>query len=161
MTVQTPKKRDGEDDLAILFPERQAPVAGVTVTMREFRWVEGLRLQALIGPIVTKLCELAEQDHLMESASLEALFAEHATALPLLIATACDQPVEWVESLSDEDGRKLRLLWWTVNVPFFVTRVSERLIAHQLNQLDGSTSSPSSSVPDMTPNDLGSTRVVN
>lgn len=153
--------KDGGDDLAILFPERQASIAGMLITMREYRWVEGLRLQALIAPIVEQLASLAEQGRLMESAALDALFGDHADALPLLIATACDQPVEWVAALSDRDGRNLRLLWWTVNVPFFVRHVTDCLLARQLAALDGATSSPASPAPDTTPSGSATTRVVN
>jgi hypothetical protein len=140
-------KDDGGDDLAILFPDRGVVIAGVAVTMREFRWVEGLRLQSLIAPIVGRLADLAEQGKLMEAAALDALFMEQAEVLPLLIATACDQPVEWVNTLSDRDGSNLRLLWWTVNVPFFVPRVSDELQVRLLKQTDGPTSSPPSSPP--------------
>lgn len=153
--------KDGGDDLAILFPERQARIAGVLVTMHEFRWLEGLRLQSLIAPIVEQLAGLAEQGRLMESVALDALFGDHAEALPLLIATACDQPVEWVAGLSDGDGRNLRLLWWTVNVPFFVRRVTDCLLARQLAAFDGPTSSPSLSAPATTPSGSATTRVVN
>lgn len=155
------KKEDGADDVAILFPDRQATIAGVAVTMREYRWVEGLRLQALIAPIVEQLANLTEQGRLTEVASHEALFVDHVDALPLLIATACDQPVDWVNALSDRDGRNLRLLWWTVNVPFFATRVTDCLLARQLTQLAGPTSSPPSSAPDTTPNGSANTPAVN
>lgn len=159
--VKQAQDMDGGDDLAILFPERQARVAGVLVTMHEYLWVEGMRLHALMTPIVEQLAGLAEQGRLMESAALDALFVDHADALPLLIATACGQPVEWVASLSDGDGRNLRLLWWTVNVPFFVRRVTDCLLARQLAAFDGPTSSPSLSVPATTPSGSATTRVVN
>jgi len=161
MAKQPAASQDGEDDLAILFPDRHVTIAGKAVVMREFRWAEGLRLQALIAPIVQHLAHLAEQGELMQAAALDALFADHADDLLLLIATACDQPVEWVTALSDRDGSNLRLLWWTVNVPFFATRVRERLQANHLHQLAGPMSSPSSSTPDTTPSGSGSTRVVN
>lgn len=135
------RNKDGEDDLAIMFPDRQAVIAGVTVTMREYRWVEGLRLQLLTAPLVERLADLAQQGRLADAVAHESLFADHAEALPLLISTACDQPLEWVESLSDRDGRNLRLLWWTVNLPFFSTRVSDRLLARQIDGLTSSTSS--------------------
>jgi len=156
------KAQEGDDDVAILFPERSTTIAGVPVTMREYRWVEGMRMQALIAPIIDKLAVLAEQEKLMEAACLDAVFTDHADDLPLLIATACDQSVEWVETLNDVDGRNLRLLWWIVNIPFFVPRVSDRLLARQLAALDGPTSSPASPLADMeTPSNSASTRVVN
>lgn len=159
MTGKPTAKQDGVDDLAIQFPDRQAVIAGVTLTMREYRWVEGMRLQLLTAPIVERLADLAEQGRLGDAAAHESLFADHADALPLLIGTACDQPLEWVESLSDRDGRNLRLLWWTVNLPFFSTRVSDRLLARQL---DGLMSSAGSSQPDTgSPTSSPSTRVVN
>lgn len=163
MSKRAPKAPavDGEGDLAILYPERQATIAGVPVTMREYGWVEGMQLHALMTPLVEEMASLAEKKNLMDPAAHEALFIAHADVLPLLVATACDQPVEWVNTLSDRDGRNLRLLWWTVNVPFFVRRVTDCLVARQIAQLAGPTSSPPSSVPDTTPGESSGTRTVN
>lgn len=163
--TERPKKapeQRGEDDLAVLFPDRQATIAGVAVTMREYRWVEGMRLQMLLAPIVERLADLAEQGSLADAAAHESLFADASDVLPLLISTACDQPLEWVESLSDRDGRNLRLLWWAVNLPFFVPRVSDRLLARQLASVDGAKPSTSSSQPGTEHRtSSGNTRAVN
>lgn len=155
------ERKDLDDDLAILFPDMHATIAGVPVVMREYRWSEGLRLQSLVGPIVEKLADLAMNDRLAQVVELEALFADQADNLPLLIGMACDQSAEWVAGLSDEDGAKLRTIWWTVNVPFFARRVQARLQTLALTQLGGPTSAPSSSTPDTAPISSNTTRAVN
>lgn len=150
MTDPTAHK-DGQDDLAILYPERTATIAGKAVVMREFNFVEGMQLHALIKPLVEGMAGLLLADALPYDDALRPIFGEHAAEVVQLIATACDQPVEWVTGLGDEDGNALRLLWWSVNGPFFGRRVRESLVLHQLRAAAGPMPSSSSPAPDSTP----------
>lgn len=137
--------QDGEQDLAILYPERTATIAGVQVTMREYSFAEGLRLHALVSPIVDAIKAVTLGGELADVDALRAVFGEHADAVMQLIATACNQPLDWVQSLNDESGHDLQLLWWAVNGPFFVRRVRESLLVHRLKASAGLTSTPRSS----------------
>jgi hypothetical protein len=152
---------DGADDLAILFPERTATVAGVAVTMREYTFMEGMQLHALIAPLVEGMVGLLLADALPYDDAMRSIFGDNAEDVATLIATACDQPREWVVGLGDEEGNQLRLLWWAVNGHFFGRRVRESIVLHQLRDSAGQTSLSSSPAPDSTPIDLATKRVVN
>lgn len=161
MTQQPTAKQDGADDLAILHPDRQLVIAGVPVTMREYGHVEGLRLHALITPIVDGIKAIALSGELADTDALRPVFGDNADAVVQLMAAACDQPVEWVAGLSDEDGNNLQLLWWAVNSHFFVRRVRESLIVHRLKASAGLMSTPPSHAPATTPSGSAATRRVN
>lgn len=151
MTQQPAEKQDGVDDLAILHPERHATIAGVAVTMREYGHVEGMKLHALITPIVDAIASLALNGELADTDALRAVFGDHADAVVLLTAAACDQPAEWVAGLGDAAGHELQLLWWAVNGHFFGRRVQESLMLHCLKQSAGPTSTTPSHAPTTTP----------
>lgn len=138
---------DGEDDLAILHPERSATIAGVAVVMREYGFVEGMRLNALVVPIVAGMAVMLDTGDLTDLNQLGQVFADNADGVAALIAAACDQPQAWVESLDDDSGRALHLLWWSVNAPFFGRRLVDSVVVRQLQECAGLTSMPPSLVP--------------
>ena len=81
MAKQPTTKQDGADDLVILHPDRQMVIAGVSVTMREYGHVEGLRLHALITPIVDGFKAIALSGEL--AGSLGARVVTAAWVVPL------------------------------------------------------------------------------
>lgn len=117
----------GADDLQVLHPERSATIAGRTVVVREYGFIEGLRLRGLLQPLVEDLhAHIAaggspEQEHLM------LLFGAHADRIQQLIAIAADVDSDWVASLSQADGYHLLSLWWGANNPFCWFSVLERM----------------------------------
>lgn len=121
--ASTKKPRQGGDDLAILHPDREATIAGRKITMREYGFVEGMRLSATAAPLVDALADAAESSGPVTLDAVQAVFGAHSDAIVALIAQACDQPAEWVAALNDADGQNLFGLWWAVNGGFFVRRV--------------------------------------
>lgn len=146
---------DAADDLEILHPERELQIAGVKITMREYGFVEGMRLAGAAAPVVHDLAALSGANvagSLLEYANLQAVFAKHVDAIVGMVAQACDQPVEWVSKLQPVDGENLLLTWWAVNGPFFVRRVITELQMRVVNQpFDGAKSTPRSPRPDTAP----------
>lgn len=157
MTGRVSRKRlaapdDGADDLEVLHPEREFELDGRKIVMREYGFVEGLRLAAQAAPVVQDLASLAnnrdDAEGLRSFANLESVFARHEDALLALVAQACDQPVAWVRDLDDENGRSLLLAWWAVNGPFFVRRViTELQMRLAAVPSAGDASTPASSAP--------------
>ncbi|HEX7113197.1 MAG TPA: DUF6631 family protein, partial [Mizugakiibacter sp.] len=143
--------QDGADDLAILHPEREATIAGERIVMREYGFVEGLRLQPLVQPILDGLADTALRDGHLDVGAAARIFALHDEAIVTLIARACDRDEAWVQQLSDADGQALLFLWWETNLGFFVRRVGQVLTARaieavrQASASAGATSMPSSS----------------
>lgn len=165
MARRHPKKKVAappDDDLDILHPDREIRVGGDTVTVREYRFVEGLRLRSAAAPLVDALVELMQQHANLDQ--IYALLAEHEALLLDLIALSIDKPVEFVEGLGGPEGELLMDTWWVVNASFFTRAVQRRILAaraHRLaaatGDLSGETSTERSSPTDTAPNDSETT----
>ena len=124
------KPEAGGSEIDILYPDRVLTVGGEIVTVRELAFAQTLRLEAAMGPLIRAFIELPEGDEPI-TARFEALFGEHAQAWMGFMATACDKPRDWVEQLSDADGRVLSMTVWSVNAAFFTQRVLSGMITRQ------------------------------
>ncbi len=137
----------GADDLNVLHPEREVELDGRTVTVREYGFVEGLKIQRSAAVLVAALVE-AQGAGDVAYQSVQSIMADHADILIDLMARAADVDADWIRGLSDEDGQLLMMVWWSVNGPFFVRRVAVDVAITA--QSAGQTSTPPSS-PTATP----------
>ncbi len=143
---QNTRNAEGEEDLAILHPDRQIVVAGTAITVREFRFAESLRIRHLTAPIIQSLYEAFKLRENLNYDQVVDVLAQHAPLVTELIAVAADRDPAWVRALHPADGDELMLLWWVVNKDFFVKAASRRLgVNVKESQSAGQTSnSPSS-----------------
>lgn len=145
----SPGVADGADDLQVLHPEQAITVAGRDITVREYGFIEGLKLQTLYQPLVDDLHEVAVaiDGGDLSLAQLTAMLARHIENVVQLMAVATDVGPEWIAGLSDEDGTYLMHVWWTVNSRFFWQRVRNQIMAQRAAapRHAGATSTPSSS----------------
>ncbi len=146
-------KDAGSDDLAVLHPNRTFVLAGVSVTMREYGFVEGLKLMALLEPLIADLRVIIDSaTPLPGGEQVPVFFGNHADALVELMAVAADVDIAWVEALAPDDGHELLWWWWCVNGPFCMRAAARRAaIARATNEYlsrAGPISMPSSSAPD-------------
>ncbi|CVC81489.1 hypothetical protein GVN99_13725 [Serratia marcescens] len=109
-----------DDDLSVLLSTRDITIAGQHLTVREFTLVDSLTMHEVLKPVVASLADVMQSEWPSFEAVQDVL-AEHADALPKLIACSADQPVEWVATLPGSDGTALMDLWWTVNRRFFMS----------------------------------------
>lgn len=131
---------DGQDDLAILFPERASVIAGVAVTMREYSFPESLEHHAAIARFTDAITGIALRGDFADLDSLRGAFGACRDDVMGLIAVACDQPVDWVRSLGANDGEQLMMLWWAVNSGFFLRRVLLSVGMRKAREFGGPTS---------------------
>lgn len=143
-----PQGQGGQGDLAVLHPECRATIGGRPLVVREYTFMQGLRLTPLISPIVDAMADLALAGELPDPEAMRPVFAQHADSMLMLIAEACGQDVSWVAALPDDEGRKLHLMWWTVNAHFFGRRVMQSVITKGLHQSLGEASTLHSPAPD-------------
>lgn len=123
--IRTPKKEAGADDLEVLHPERLLTIAGREITVREYGFVEGLRLLPLAEPIIASLQgDMARGVPTFDS--VMGTIAEHADVAVQLMAIAAGVDVEWIESLGQNDGQALMMIWWSVNGPFYMRTAATR-----------------------------------
>lgn len=138
----------GSEDLEILHPERTIHLANRDITVREYGFVDGLRLRARYQPFVTALGELMQRDPEITMDTLQGLLAEHLDDVTALVCAAADISPEFFEGLTDIEGELLMATWWEVNGPFFVRRLGWRLIGQNNLML---VASPAPDSPTSTP----------
>lgn len=140
---------DTESDLEVLFPDQDLTIAGERLTVREFRYREGLQAAVIARPIIAGLRELVAAGTEIGTAELDVLLADHDEAWLRLVAMSCDRPVEWVAGLPHREAMNLHIAFWGANNHFFTSRL---LFAAALEAAASRSrsrkSSPTSSGPD-------------
>lgn len=156
----TPRKdapAPGADDLAIIHPDVTETIAGRRVTLREYGFVEGLRVRAAMRPFTADLGTVfADGGEALVEDVLDLLGA-HADLVQCAIAQSIAVPGEpaseddlaWVQSLGDADGDLLVNLWWGVCGLFFVRQIMRRTAERARRAtFVGATSTAPSPAPD-------------
>ena len=142
------------EDATLLFPDVPVTVRDpdsgerVTLTVHEFRFLEGLRVYATVRPLVEAIADTAQDDDLDE-ARIAAALTDHAETWVAALAQATGRKAEWIGRLSDHDGQALSVAMWSANGPFFVRRLVEAMTRRRQAK-DGSPS-PKSSTPSSGP----------
>ncbi|KAF3999065.1 DUF6631 family protein [Glaciimonas immobilis] len=148
------RKKNADNDIDILHPERTAMLNGRNIVVREYGFVEGMRLRPLMQPFLDDLFEAMKAGQPANYQQALAIIAANIDAVTELAAVAADVEVEWVRALSDSDGQALLMWWWGANCSFFMQRnLSRRQVELQENALqemtlaqsDGAKSTPPSS----------------
>ncbi len=149
---------DHQNDLEILNPERQLRIQGELITVREYGFVEGLKIRPIAQPFIDSLGELFRSGGLSTDGVIDVV-AEHLDAVLQLVATAADVDRAWIEQLNDADGQALLMTWWGVNGPFFVRALQTRAITDLLEaqRKADQTSAGPTSMPTSSPTDTTST----
>jgi len=140
------------DDPAVLFPDREIEIAGEKLTVREFRYREGLEMLAQARPFVTDLrALLTGPEENLDAEAFDALIANHLDTWLMLVARSCGRDAAWVARLPDKDGMTLQNTFWEVNAPFFMRRLLWGVAfagAARAKRSRSRKSSPNSSGPD-------------
>lgn len=146
---KTPAAEPGADDLEILHPEREVTIAGRRLVVREYGFIEGLRLLPLADPLIEDLRAHLEDGQPWGVQAVHAMLGRHAEAVVQLVAMAADVEPEWIDSLDQDAGTALMFWWWTVNGPFYMRCATDRAKAAMVlkAQRAGRTSTPPSSPP--------------
>jgi hypothetical protein len=133
-----------DNDLEILLPDITLQLQGKPVTVREYSFVQGLRVDAMAKPFFDDLSRIfLEGDPLKDSDRAELILDELQALMTQLLALSTGESAEWVEGLGDLDGQTLLMTWWTVNRDFFVRRLAKQQAARRAKEkLTGERSSP-------------------
>ncbi|HGB3471676.1 TPA: DUF6631 family protein [Salmonella enterica subsp. diarizonae serovar 61:l,v:z35] len=149
--THAPQQDDGGDDLSVLLPDREIPLAGETVTIREYTLQDTLTLHAVLAPVVDALAAVTETAWVSYDTVETVLASQHAAVITL-VAHSIDRSPAFVAGLSGAEGMTLMDWWWSVNRHFFMRAVIRRLVCRQVTASGSAASSPSSSAPDTPPN---------
>ena len=158
-----PPEPTAAEDLDILFPDVELEVRdpdsgeAVPLTVREFRFLEGLRVSARIQPLVEAIAasvrdaddrEDAAAAPDVEVGAVTEAMTEHAGIWIDCIAQATGRDAAWIGRLSDADGQALSAAMWSANGRFFGRRLVE---AVRRRRQAGPSPSPPSSMPSCGP----------
>lgn len=144
-TLKATKQLPKADDLEVLHPNVTLTIDKKTITVREYNFIEGLRVRAATKPFIDELYGIFEQSTLDVDAYLH-LIAVHIDLLLPHIAIAADVEPDFLDTLNTRDGEQLLSAWWIANGPFFLRALSERRAIASLNRATnhaGQTSTPS------------------
>lgn len=122
----------GADDLEILHPERVVVIGGRTVTVREYGFVEGLRLRPLMQGLLDGLHQLTADGQELTLEGVLGLVSAELEPVLELVTIAAGVERGWLDELNDADGQLLLLAWWGANGPFFVRQLQTRLLTELL-----------------------------
>lgn len=155
---------DPAAELKLLFPDVDVTVRDpetgeeVALTVREFRFLEGLEAQVLARPLVDALADGFEGEGLDPIAIDEAL-AAHAGLWLELIARATGRDAAWLAALPDGAGEDLSDAMWSANGAFFVRRVVAEVAARMRKTVEAEIGSRlrKSSTPSSAPDTGGDT----
>jgi len=113
------------NETAVLFPDRTLTLSGEAVTVREFKYLEGLKIAALAAPLLSGLSALFQDEgQAIDLAALDGVILANLDVWTQLLAQSCGKSPEWVSELSDVDGTALGWTFWEVNGPFLLRRVA-------------------------------------
>ncbi len=157
------KSQQEADDLDILHPERSFTLAGKDVVVKEYGFLQSLKLRPVAAPFLDALAEFM-RDGVPDLEQIIDAIAEHDDIVVQLLSASIDKPEAWISSLGQSDGEYLLFVWWAVNGPFFMRSVQRRLMAemvakHPLRHVAaGETSMQPSSPTDTAQSESGNTQ---
>lgn len=143
------------EDLYVAMPDVPLKLAGRELTVREYRFIDGMRARAKAAPLIAALQTLTESGDAGD-AGLESyldLLARHDALVRELMADSIEGADEdFIDGLSAADGEQLLMAWWTVAGRFFWRSVVGRLRDRTLLELRRKASAgPTSSTPSPMP----------
>ncbi len=133
-------------ELDTLLPERELDIGQHKITLHEYTFMEGLRVDAIAGPVLDGLVGVfldRGEDAGFAMSELSAVFGDHPDIMAELLAMATRMPRDWVEKLSDEHGQLLMMSWWAANKYFFVRRLVTEMAARQVRDADATSTGES------------------
>ena len=110
------------NDAEILFPNAEITVKGETITVKEFSFIQGMKINAMARPMINDLGHFFSDED-ADFSSMSVVFDNHAELLIHLMSVSTEKPIEWFETLSDSEGQSLLMTFWSVNKSFFINRL--------------------------------------
>ena len=150
----SPPEPTAAEDAALLFPDVDVTIrdpdsgASVTLTVREFRFMEGLRLTARVRPLIEAIGGATGEGGDVAVAAIADAITEHAVIWVDTIAQATGRDAEWIGRLAERDGQALSAAQWKANKDFFCRRIIEEM---RRRREAGRSPSPTSSTPSSGP----------
>lgn len=116
-------------DEEIIFSESVVTIQGEAITVNEITYVQGLRLNAAIRPMIDDMVALfAQREREADFEQMQDVFATHADIVNRMMMLATGKDQDFIDSLKDDEGQLLLMTFWQVNAGFFTRRLVSRAI---------------------------------
>ena len=166
---QSPAEREkaiAQEELDVAHPERVKSIGGRLLVVREYGYIEGMRIQAACKPFLDSLHALYQPGGAPPPVlAIADVFVNHVELVRWLIAQAItpypeddeglndfikavNKNAKWINRLNDIDGDLLTLEWWGATSRFFIRRLQQRALAerHQA-RVESELATPGSATP--------------
>lgn len=111
---------EADDSLEVLNPDITVRVSGQDVTVREYRYFEGLRIAAMAKPFLDALyAAFSRSDGAPDADDIASLIAEHEGIVMQMVAVSSGLTEQQLRELGQADGDVLTFAWWRANSAFF------------------------------------------
>ena len=130
------------EDLTVMFPDSTVSIAGESITVSEYPFMQWLQLKPAHLPFLEELAELV--GHAAEGVVMDDLmefFENQFQHVQALLAASTNKPEEFFNGLLAHDIELLMMTWWSVNKHFFLRSVHRTLRKQSKAPSDGQTSS--------------------
>ncbi len=107
-------------DLTVPDPDHGAEIA---LTVREFRFLEGLKVQATARALIEDLAALLAEPAGMTPARVMAVLGRHADLWLGICAVSTGREAAWIARLREPWAGALSMAVWQVNSDFFTARL--------------------------------------
>lgn len=114
------------EDIEVIAPDIDVPVTDpdtrepVTLTVREYRFLEGLQAQVVAAPLLADLARHMDAEGARPGVrAIQEAVGRHAGVWIDLVARATGCDAEWLARLDDADGTAVSAAMWTANRHFF------------------------------------------
>lgn len=144
-TAAARAQSDAAEALGILHPERSIAIGDRVLQVREYGYIEGLKLQSAAKPFLDDLYQaFLRSDEPPSADEIADIMATHIVTVQWMIAQAItpdhqDDPQKfvadvagnatWINGLDEGAGDLLTAVWWEVNKRFFTRRLQRRALA--------------------------------
>lgn len=130
-----------DNELEIMLPDVTLTLAGESVTVAEYSFVQGMQVQAMAKPLLDGMAKIfldnldsADQPADQILNRLGELFGQHPDLMVRLLSMSVGKSEPWIDRLSDGDGQTLLLTWWVVNKDFFARRLTTTLVGRRVQE---------------------------
>ena len=142
------------EEAAILMPDQEITISDpetgdtVVVVVREFRFREALKAQAIAEAMIADVAALCADAEKFTATALNRLLGRHAEVWIQLCALATGWTAERIAALDNADGHVLSMTVWEANSHFFLARILAATGGPDATPLASPTSSTASPPPD-------------
>lgn len=116
-------EKEPANDAEVLDPDQELTLNGVTIVVKEFRMMQGMKVAARVKGLLKAMGALFVESEDAGIDELSDLLVSREDEFLFLLSESTGQPAEWIQGLSDADGQTLLMTFWTVNKTFFINRL--------------------------------------